>query len=108
MTKEVTAPRIVPADESIKFVDNVLRTEDGKKLFAWLHRRCGYSVSVLRVSRSTGDIAPLSVEARGAERDVYVDLRRLAGRELLAAAEFLAETPAPPVSAAQSQEERKK
>lgn len=95
--------KTIPEDLDIKTaVDTVLKTEAGRALWVWLFRRCGYNKSVLIVSRTTGDVAPLSVEARGAERDVYVDLRRLATPELRVVAEQIAEAIVKP-----QEEERK-
>jgi hypothetical protein len=87
-----------------KHVDAVLRTESGRALWVELFHKCGYNLSSLRVSRVTGDIAPLSTECAETLRALYIDLRRLASPELLAVAERMAETPV----VAQPQEERKK
>lgn len=90
-------------------VDVVLSTEEGRLLWAYLFNDCGYNRSVLRISRTTGDLAPLSTEAAAAQRDVYVRLRNLpTHRDLLTAAEELAEVPpVPPAAASMPQGEKK-
>lgn len=88
-----------------KSVDLVLQTDAGKVLWAHLFHRCGFGVSSL-VVKADGEVAPMATECKEAQRLIYIDLRKLADRELLAAAEFLAETPATP--AAKSVEEERK
>lgn len=88
--------------------DAVLATEEGRLLWAYLFNDCGYNRSILRISRATGDLAPLSTEAAAAQRDVYVRMRGLpTHRDLLLAAEELAETPPviPPASPAEKKPE---
>lgn len=88
-----------------KHIDAVLRTESGRALWAALFHACGYNVSSLRFNQQTGEIAVLSTECYEAQRRVYINLRRLASRELLAVAEQLAEVP---VFVAQLPEEERK
>lgn len=90
-----------------KSIAAVLRTDEGKDLWAWLFHTCGYNRSSLRISRVTGDLAPLSIEAAAAQRDIYVELRGLAPRGLLIEAEDLAETPPPKIEEVKPEEERK-
>lgn len=74
-----------------KAITNVLRTRDGKVLWAWLHQQCSFTRTVMRVSRTTGDVAPLSTEAAEAQRLIYLDLRNMVEWEVLRAAEEYAE-----------------
>lgn len=101
--------KTVPEDREMFLVlESIGNSESGKKLLVWLIKRCGYNRSVLRVSRASDDIAPLSTEARAAERDVYGDLRLMMTPEMRHAIELLSEkaTPAPVVKP--KEEERKK
>jgi len=106
---EKTKKTIPDTGKSIgKSIDAVLRTDDGKAVWAWLFHACGYNRSSLRISRVTGDLAPLSIEAAAAQRDIYVELRGLASPGLRAEAEELAEMPAPKIEEVKPEEERKK
>lgn len=71
-------------------VDQLLKTEAGREVWAHLYDACGFKKSSLtRVAN--GDVAPLSTECKEAQRLIYLDLRKLATPELLAKAEFFAE-----------------
>ena len=96
--------RFANAEKQLKqSVDEVLRTESGRRVFAHLHRFCGFAQSCLVVDRSTGGIDTVTTALNDARRGVYLHLRELASRELLIVAEELAE--AADVSAAKTQEE---
>lgn len=102
------AEKIIPAaaeDKLAKDIDEVLRTETGRALWAHLFHACGYNQSSLTLNRQTGEIAVLSTECKEAQRRIYIDLRGRASRELLAVAEQLAEAP---IAAPKPEEERKK
>lgn len=71
-------------------VDAVLKTENGKVLWAHLFDVCGYSISSL-TKKLDGDVSVLSTECKEAQRLIYINLRKLPTRELLAAAEAVAE-----------------
>ena len=94
----------IQGDKLRAHIDAVLRTEAGRAVFAYLFRACGYNVSSIVINRVTGEIAPLSTECKEAQRLIYINLRQLASRELLAAAEELAEVP---VSITPNSEEEK-
>jgi hypothetical protein len=100
--------RTVPVNDKrtklMKSVDAVLQTEEGRDLFIHLFNECGYNRSSLRLSRTTGELLPISTEAAEARRLLYIELRALASRDLLAVAERLAEEPPP---AAEKTEEGK-
>lgn len=103
--------KIVPGEgRSIgKSIDAVLRTDEGKDLFAHLANVCGFFVTSLTHKRSDGEVAVLTTECKEAQRLVYLDLRKLASRGLLAEAEALAEDPKPePVVADKIPEEERK
>jgi hypothetical protein len=73
-------------------VDTVLRTEAGRKVFAYLFHACGYNVSSLS-RKGDGEIASVATECREAQRMVYIRLRNLASYDLLRVAEDQAERP---------------
>lgn len=77
-------------------VNAVLQTESGKALWAHLFHECGYNVTSL-TRKADGEVAALSTECKEAQRLIYIGLRKLADRGLLAKAEELAEAPAPAV-----------
>ena len=87
-------------------VDAVLRTEEGRALFAHLHRYCAYNRCGLAFDATTRCVEPVTTALNEARRGVYIHLRELASRELLAVAEELAETPVP--AAVIPEDERKK
>ena len=72
-------------------VSAVLKTEHGKILWAHLFDVCGYNVSSL-TKRLDGDISVSSTECKEAQRLIYINLRKLAPRELLVAVEDAAES----------------
>lgn len=72
-------------------VDAVLKTDHGRRLWAYLFDACGYNVSSL-TKKLDGDISVLSTECKEAQRLIYINLRKLASRELLAAVEDAAES----------------
>lgn len=72
-------------------VDFILKNEHGKIFWAHLFRECGYNLSSL-TRKTDGDIAVLSTECKEAQRLVYINLRKLASRELLVAVEDAAES----------------
>ncbi len=99
---------VIPEDKKLGHaVDAVLRTEEGRTVWAALFRLCRYNQFSVRISRATGDLAPISTEAAAAQRDIYVEMRRWPSRELLIAAENLAEEPIPLVATQIEKEERK-
>jgi hypothetical protein len=69
----------------------VLKSEHGKILWAHLFRECGYNLSSL-TRKLDGEVAPLSTECKEAQRLIYINLRKLAPRELLIAVEDAAES----------------
>lgn len=71
----------------------VLRTEEGQIVWGYLHKMLGWNTPTIRISRVTGDLAPLSTEAAAALRDTYLEMRRIPERELVIKAEELAEAP---------------
>ena len=73
--------------------NKVLRTEEGQIVWGYLHEMLGWNKPVLRISRATGDLAPLSTEAAAALRDTYLEMRRIPERELVIKAEEVAEVP---------------
>ena len=75
-------------------IDAVLQTEAGRIFWAHLFRVCGYNVSSLTRQVHSGEIAALSTECKEAQRLVYINLRKMASRDLLVAAEDVAEDPA--------------
>jgi hypothetical protein len=94
------------ADQSEKLhksVDEVLRSEAGRTLFAHLFNICGYNASSTVVNPVTGEVSPEATTYNEARRGVYLHLRRLASYDLLKAAEELAEKPSP-LSEAKSKE----
>lgn len=99
---------VVPENEEFKKLrksfDKILVTEEGQIVWGFLYRVLGADRPVLRISRVTGDLAPLSTEAAAALRDVYTELRRIPERELMLAAETIVEVPPVPIK---SQEEKK-
>ncbi len=86
-------------------IDAVLGTEAGRIFWAHLFHECGYNVTSL-LRRPDGTVDALSTECQEAQRLIYIRLRKMASRELLAIAEDLAETPVP--VAQPEKEERKK
>ncbi len=96
MLQNVKAP-VVPENLEAKKLrlafDKVLRTEEGQIVWGYLHNRLGWNSPVLRISRNTGDLAPLSTECAAALRDTYLEMRRIPERELVVKAEELAEAP---------------
>lgn len=93
MDKKVTVPENEHEKKLRKAVNKVLRTEEGQIFWAHLHFILGWNRPVLHISRVTGDLAPLSTEAAAALRDTYLEMRRIPERELVVAAEELAEAP---------------
>ncbi len=83
----------IKGDESLgQHIDAVLKTESGRALWAYLFHACGYNASSLSRLPGGGDILPLATECKEAQRLVYINLRKLASRELLVKAEDIAET----------------
>lgn len=72
-------------------VSVVLKSEHGKIFWAHLFKECGYNLSSL-TRKLDGEVAPLSTECKEAQRLIYINLRKLAPRELLIAAEDAAES----------------
>jgi hypothetical protein len=105
--KKVEAPKVVPDQdrEFAKAADAVLRTDQGRKLWALLAKRMGFFKSSIR-RKADGEIAVLSTEALEAQRLIYLELRALPTFELLIAAEALADPANKPLQ--KPQEERKK
>lgn len=89
-----------------RHIDAVLQTESGREFVAWLHDACGFNVTSL-VRQPDGEIAPLSTECKEAQRLVYLNIRKLATRELIVKAEDLAHDKHV-VAAKKIEEERKK
>ncbi len=77
-----------------KSVDEVLRSEAGRTLFAHLFSICGYNASSTVVNPATGEVNAEATTYNEARRGVYLHLRRLASYDLLKPAEELAEKPA--------------
>lgn len=71
-------------------VDFILKNEHGRVFWTHLFNACGYNVSSL-TKRIDGDISVLSTECKEAQRLIYINLRKLAPRELLVAVEDAAE-----------------
>ena len=81
--------------------DALLRTEDGRIVWADLFRFCGYNRSAFAVDPATGELQPLASAHNETLRSVYVELRRKVSPAVLAPVEFAAEfegiqPPAPP------------
>lgn len=74
-------------------VDAVLRTEEGRAVFAFLFHRAEYNGTAVAVDPSSHEILPLSSAYNAGRRSLYLDLRRRASYDLLQAAEALAERP---------------
>lgn len=70
--------------------DFMAKNEHGRVVWKWLFERCGYNKPVL-MRQAGGDIAPLSTECMAAIREVYRDVRKLVGPEVLASVELEAE-----------------
>lgn len=107
MAEEAKAKKVVvsPEEEKLnKNIDEVLRTEAGRAVWAHLARRLGFFESSLS-RKADGEVAVISTECKEAQRLVYIELRRRASRELLVVAEALAE--APVLVAPKPEEERK-
>jgi hypothetical protein len=102
--KKTVIPVAVTDEKLAKNIDEVLRTEAGRALWAHLFHICGYNQSSLTLNRQTGEVASLSTECKEAQRRIYLDIRNRASRELRAVAEELAETP---IAAPIPEEERK-
>ena len=88
--------KIVENDEVQKLRKDfnvVLATEEGQRVWGYLHRVLGWNYPIVRISRATGDLAPLSTEAAAALRDTYLEMRRIPKRGLVIAAEELVEAP---------------
>ena len=101
----VTIPENDEVKKLRKAFDKMLSTEEGQTVWAYLHDRLGWVRPIIRISRSTGDLAPLSTEAAAALRDTYLEMRRIPKRDLVAAAEERAETP--PVKAVEEKPKEK-
>lgn len=72
--------------------DWLLRQENGRLVAGWLFDRCGYNRPTLMRRSSDGEVATLSTECLSAQRQVYLDFRKMVSApELLAAAEYEAE-----------------
>lgn len=71
--------------------DAVLRSEAGRILFAHLYSYLGFDKTSLVVDRSTGGVELVTSAINEARRDVYLHLRSLGSRELVAVAEEQAE-----------------
>ena len=101
--------KVIPEDKKLGIaIDTVLRTEAGQLLWAHIAKKCGMFESSLSRNPQTGEINPLGTEAQEAQRFFYLELRKLATPGLLRTAEVLADTPAVPVSAVQTQERGEK
>lgn len=85
------AKRKKEAQRLLIAVDAILKTEHGKVFWAHLFKVCGYNVSSL-TKKLDGDISVLSTECKEAQRLIYINLRKLASRELLVAVEDAAES----------------
>lgn len=72
-------------------VDFILKNEHGKIFWAHLFDACGYAKSSL-TKRLDGDVSVLSTECKEAQRLIYINLRKLAPRELLVVVEDAAES----------------
>lgn len=103
--KLVTIPESDEIKKLRKAFDKVLSTDEGQLVWGYLHERLGWVRPIIRISRTTGDLAPLSTEAAAALRDTYLEMRRIPKRELVAAAEERAETP--PVKAVEEKSKEK-
>lgn len=73
-------------------IDNVLRTESGRALFAYLFKDCGYNQSSIIVNPNSMELNLTSTAHNEARRSVYVRLRKKASASLLHPAEELAES----------------
>lgn len=91
--KRVTIPESDEVKKLRKAFDKILSTEEGQIVWGYLHGSLGWTRPIIRISRATGDLAPLSTEAAAALRDTYLEMRRLPRRDLVAAAEERVETP---------------
>ena len=93
MAEEKKVVPVNPREEKLnRSIDEVLRTEAGRDVWAFIFNLCGYNTSSL-TSKNDGEVAPLSTECKEAQRLVYIRLRNRASKELLAAVEQLAESP---------------
>ena len=78
-------------EELHKSVDAVLRTPEGRALFAHLFNVCGYNRSSTVADPANGAVLAESTAYNEARRGVYIHLRQLASYDLLKAAEEIAE-----------------
>lgn len=74
-------------------VDAVLRTEEGRAVFAYLFHDSLYNQNTTSVHPQTGETLPGATAFNDGRRALYISLRRLASYDLLQAAEELAERP---------------
>lgn len=72
----------------VSCVNEVLRTDPGKELFRFLHNHCAFSESLLVVNPITKQVDKETSLYNIALRDVYLVLRGLADRRLIAEVEF--------------------
>lgn len=100
--KAAVVPENLEAKKLRKAFDEILQLKSGNGLVVWgyLHHVLGWNAPTIRISRATGDLAPLSTEAAAALRDTYLEMRRIPTRELVVKAEELAET-LPPAKTAE-------
>lgn len=99
---------VVEPDKKLAWaVDEVLRSDAGRYLWAHLARECGFFETSL-TRRTDGELAALSIEAKEAQRFLYLKLREKASPELRRAAEALAENPEFLKPTAQPKEEERK
>lgn len=97
MAEEQRKIPVNPEEEKLnRNIDEVLRTEAGRAVWAHLFHLCGYNTSSL-TQRKDAEIAELGTVGKEAQRLVYIRLRNRASKDLLAVAEQLAETPVPVV-----------
>lgn len=108
MSEKTPTPHVDAAarEEAIlrKDIEEVLSSQAGQRLFAWLHRNSGYAMpaSVVR----DREILPLSSAYNDGRRALYITLRGKADPKLLRDAEELSERrgPAPTIAVKSSQE----
>jgi len=89
-------PKIIGDLETRKIgecADAVLRTEEGRALWAYLYRYCGFHQTSLVYDKSTGGIELVTSALNEARRGVYIHLRGIGSRDLVAKAEEIAEAP---------------
>jgi len=80
--------RALEAKQLGESINALLKTADGKRVFGFLCRVCGFNRSSLVVDLTTGDIKNSSTAYNEARREIYLRLRAFADSNLLKEIEY--------------------